>query len=391
MLTMLSGPRLIAFMLMLVLLSACGNAKPPRNAADIAARQFSTEGSALLGHGGKEQARQEAIDAAVEQASEQLRSKNSSAALVSEIKVVDEWQDDAVYHVQILAVLSDKPFCESSYRKKIVATGFPITTSDQLSSSESQDLYSGIPREINNRLLESGDFIARNQTNTVLYSRPDMAPELLPIPGYMGSPIVAIARKQDAQFVLSGVIRDFKIESGEYLRGSGVLSEIKAMFRDIVRRRSIGIDIYVHDGFTGALLFQHRYSDSIVGDVSLPAGYTVGSERFNSSPAGHKIAEIIHQASDDIHHMFACYPFATRVTRVVGNKIVIAAGAQEKVKPGDQFKLYPADGAEDSIADSHGVLTITDVSTNAAQGGLDAEGQILRIHPGDWAKSLANR
>ena len=261
-------------------------------------------------------------------------------------------------------------------------------TADQLSSSESQDLYSGIPREINNRLMEGGDFIGRNLTNTVLYSRPDMAPEIMPVPGYSGSPIVAIARKQDAQFVLSGVIRDFKIESGEYLRGSGVLSEIKAMFRDIVRRRSIGIDIYVSDGFTGALLFQHRYSDSIVGDVSLPAGYTVGSERFNSSPAGHKIDEIIHQASDDIRRMFACYPFATRVTRVVGNRIVIGAGAQDKVKPGDRFKLYPADGAEESITESQGVLTISDVSSNAAQGTLDAEGQILSVHPGDWVKSL---
>ena len=381
--------RLITVLLITLMLSACRPAKP-LNASEVAARQVSAEGSALLGAGGKEQARQEAIDAAVEQAAEQLRGKNPGASLVSEIKVVEEWQDAAVYHVQILAVLSDKSFCESSYRKKIVATGFPIMNADQLSSSESQDLYGGIPREINNKLMESGDFIGRNLTNTVLYSRPDMAPELLPIPGYSGSPIVAIARKQDAQFVLSGVIRDFKIESGEYLRGSGVLSEIKAMFRDMVRRRSIGIDIYVYDGFTGALLFQHRYSDSIVGDVSLPAGYTVGSERFSSSPAGHKIDEIIHLASDDIHRMLACYPFASRVTRVVGNRIVIGAGAQDKVKPGDRFKLYPADGADDSIADSHGLLTITDVSTNSAQGSLDAESQILSIHPGDWVKSLGS-
>ncbi len=381
--------RLIALMFITMLLSGCSNTKPPLNASEISARQISTEGSALLGSGNKEQARQEAIDNAVEQASEQLRAKNPGASLVSEIKVVDEWQDDAVYHVQILAVLSDKQLCESNYRKKIVATGFPIMTADQLSSSESQDLYSGIPREINNRLMESGDFIGRNLTNTVLYSRPDMAPELLPIPGYSGSPIVAIARKQDVQFVLSGVIRDFKIESSEYLRGSGVLSEIKALFRDMVGRRSIGIDVYVYDGFTGTLLFQHRYTDSIVGDVSLPAGYTVGSERFNSSPAGHKIDGIIHQASDDIHRIFACYPFATRVTRVVGNRIVIGAGAQDKVKPGDRFKLYSGDGAEESIAESQGVLTISDVSSNTAQGSLNAEGQILSIHPGDWVKSLA--
>jgi len=78
------------------------------------------------------------------------------------------------------------------------------------------------------------------------------------------------------------------------------------------------------------------------------------------------------------------------VTRVVGNRIVIAAGAQDKVKPGDRFKLYPADSADESIADSHGMLTITDVSSNSAQGSLDADAQILSIHPGDWVKSMAN-
>jgi hypothetical protein len=379
----------------ILLLSACNDGKQRLDPSTIAARQISVEGSAFIGEGGKDQARQEAMDAAIAEASEQLKRKNSSAMLVSDIKVVDEWQEGNVYHVQVLAVLSDKQLCASAYRKKIVATAFPIVTTDQIAGTESQDLYGGIPREINNRLMESGDFIGRNLTNTVLYARPDMAPDILPSTSYYGSSILDIARRQDAQFVLSGVIRDFKIESGEYLRGSGLFAEIKAAARDIVGRRSIGIDVYVHDGFTGALLFQHRYNDSILGDVSLPAGYTVGSERFNSTPAGHKIDQIIHQASDDIHRVFGCYPFASRVSRVVGNRIVIVAGAQDKVKAGDRFKVYPAISSVDSngaaIMDSLGVLTITEVSSNSAQGTLDADGQALRVHPGDWVKSSATQ
>ena len=109
------------------------------------------------------------------------------------------------------------------------------------------------------------------------------------------SAILDVARRQNAQLVLSGVIRDFKVESTEYVRGSGVLAELKSVMRDYIARRSIGIDVFVHDGFTGALLFQHRYTDSILGDVSLPSGYTVGSERFDSTSAGHKITQIIAQ------------------------------------------------------------------------------------------------
>jgi len=379
-------------LLVLLLLSACSETKPPLNASEVSARQTSAEGSALLTQAGKPQARREAIDAATQIAAEQLRNKNpDTATLMTDIKVVDEWQEGNVYHVQILAQLSDKQICESAYRKKIVATAFPVVNADQISASESQDLFGGIPREINNRLAESGDFIGRNLTNTVLYSRPDIAPDILPSTSYVGSSILNIARQQDAQFVLAGVIRDFKIESTQYVRGTGLFAEIKSLVRDMVARRSIGIDIYVYDGFSGALLFQHRYSDSILGDVSLPAGYTVGSERFNDTPAGNSINNIIQQASDDIRHMFLCFPFASRVTQISQNHIIIAAGAQDKVKLGDQFKIYPASTNSNSFGTtfpaSQGILTITDVSSNAAMGSLDSGGEILSVHPGDWVKS----
>lgn len=384
--------KVLLFLLISILLSACSDGKERLTPSAVEARQISAEGSAFIGEGGKDQARRDAMDAAISAASDQLKRKNAAATMIGDIKVVDEWQEGSVYHVQILAVLSDKQGCASSHRKKIVATAFPIVTSGQISGSESQDLYGGIPREINNRLMESGDFIGRNLTNTVLYARPDMAPDILPASNYFGSSVINIAQQQNAQFVLSGVIRDFKIESGEYVRGSGILAGIKAQVRDIIGRRSIGIDVYVHDGFTGALLFQHRYTDSILGDISLPAGYTVGSERFNATPAGHKIDQIIHQASDDIRNVFGCYPFASRVTEVFDNRVVIAAGAQDKVKVGDKFKVYPAlsnaAGTGAAITESMGVLTITEVSSNAAQGTLDDERQSLRVLPGFWVKSL---
>lgn len=378
----------ILSLLIPILLSACSDGNRRLDPSEVAARQVSVEGSAFVGAGGKEQARREAIDAATAEASTQLKLKNASPLLVSDIKVVDEWQDGNVYHVQILAVLSDGKRCASPYRKKIVATAFPAVIPDHVSSSESQDLYGGIPREINNRLMESGDFIGRNLTNTMLYGRPDMAPDIVPYGGFSSSTIIDIARRQDAQFVLSGVIRDFRIESAQYLRGAGVFAEIKAMARDIVGRRSIGIDVYVHDGFTGALLFQHRYTDSVIGDVSLPNGYTVGSERFNATPAGHKIDQIIRQASDDIHGLFGCYPFASRVTQVSGNRVIIAAGAQDKVKVGDRFKVYSS-VSSNSVAgmDSQGVLTITEVASNSAQGNMDEGGLAARVYPGDWVKS----
>lgn len=360
-------------------------------ATELSSRQMVAEGSAVIGDSGKDAARRAAIDAAVGTASVQLRrNAGATAMLIGDVKVVDEWQEAGVYHVQVLAMLMEKQQCASSYRKKIVATAFPIMNIDQVSSLETQDLYSGIPREITNRLMETGDFIGRNLTNAVLYSRPDMAPEILSADGSSTEyQIQHLARLQNAQFVLSGVIRDFRIESTDYVRGGGVLAELKSRMRDYIARRGVGIDVYVHDGMSGALLFQHRYTDSVLGDVSLPNGYNVGSERFNATPAGNKLNEIIQQASDDIHRLFSCYPFASRVLQVANNRIVIAAGSQDKIKVGDQLMVYAAALSGGGLSEPEGVLTITDVNAATASGSLDATAHAGVVKPGDWVKSFS--
>ena len=374
--------------LLLVCLSACSGDGKREISESSANSQVTVQGSAPLAATTVAQARQAAIDDAVANAAVQLRRKNGSKMLISDIKVVDEWQDGGQYHVQAVAVTSDKQLCASPYRKKLVATAFPIMNAEQISGTESQDLFSGIPREISNRLMESGDFIARNQTNVFLYARPDTAPEIPADGGLPGAAIFNMARQNDAQLVLSGVIRDFKIESTEYTRGSGVFAQMKWAMRDVIARRSVGIDVFVHDGFTGALVFQHRYTETILGDVSLPAGYTVGSLRFDSTPAGHAITEIVSQASDDIQKLFGCYPFSARVSQVSGNRVTIAAGAQDKIKAGDRMTVYSAGFSHNAglgFSNTLGILTIDQVGPTLASGSIEA-GSIVR--PGDWVRSL---
>ncbi len=385
------------YFVLLLLFSACSSMDADRKQNNIASRQVTVQGSAPILDNNIDQARQAAIDNAISNASSQIKRNNDKAAslLAGDIKIVDEWQADNAYHVQALAVLTRQQSCQSPYRKKIVATGFPVMNADQISGTESQDLFSGIPREISNRLMETGDFIARNMTNTVLYGRPDLAPEILSSTGGGSATIlIDIAKRQEAQFVLSGVIRDFKVESTEYVRGSGVLAALKSSMRDYIARRSIGVDVFIHDGFNGALLFQHRYTDTILGDVSLPAGYNVGSEGFESSPSGHKISEIIHQASDDIQQLFACHPFAAYVAQVDNNRITITAGAQNKIRVGDRFMVYNA-GFSDTVGmgftDSIGTLLISDVGPSMASGSLEGESNHRKVRPGDWVRSLPIR
>lgn len=356
-------------------------------------RVITVQGQAPITKGAKLLARAQALKNAIKNVNAEIGGKASSQTLLGSTKVVDEWVTDDTYHLQTLTVVTKGKSntiqsCHAPYRKTIIATGFPIVTSGQLSANESQDIYSGIPREIMNLLMESGDFIGQNETHTNLYSEPDTAPKITSETGYDDSIVMNLAQEHGGQYVLSGVIRDFEIESTEYRRGAGIFSQIKSMAREFSARRGIAIDIYVHDGFSGALLFQHRYTDTVVGDVWIPVGYTVGSERFKATPAGHKVSKIIRLASQDISKLFACYPFITRIIKVEDKKVYIKAGLQTKLRQGDSLTAYATNqNVEMQENLLIGILNIKNVQGNFSVGEMEVAVDARKIKAGDLVKS----
>ncbi len=382
----------IQCVLITCLLFIQGCAKPTASESDADAihnkRVIIVQGQASIKNGAKLLARNQAFTDAIKNAAVEAGSQISAELLLGSSKVVDEWVEGDVYNLQVLTVLSGGLSCHSPYRKRIVATGFPGVVSGQISANETQDLYSGIPREIMNILMETGRFIGHNETHTVVYSRPDMAPEIIDPTAYQDSIVVQLAQEHGAQFVLSGVIRDLEVESTEYIRGAGVFAEAKSLMRDFVARRGVSIDVYVHDGMNGALLFQHRYIDSVIGDVWIPSGYSVGSARFKSTPTGHKLSKMIQLASKDIERLFSCYPFSTKVIKVKNEKVYIAAGSLDKLKQGDSLVVY----ATNSMAGMQehrviGVITIQDVQSRFSIGKMEIVSDYRKIKVGDLVKS----
>lgn len=397
-----------------ILLSlSCTNVQPQVHAAPSSV--VTVEGQAAISKGMPLLARKQALQDAIRQASLQssvnIRSRtlvdqNSvaqdtfsvhSAAAVTNSKIIKEWTADNIHHVVAQVELSADNACNPQYRKRIIATAFPLAKQEQVTGYETQDLSSGIPRELNNLLMESGDFIGSNATNINLYPRADLAPEMQDRTAYRPSKLMQLAASNGAHLVLSGVIRDMEVESSEYMRGAGPLAFARSLARDVVARRGIGIDVFVHDGLTGALLLQQRYVDDVIGDVWIPATYTVGSERFNSTSSGAKIAQIIERASADIRHTLSCYPFTTRIIEIKDNQVIIDAGAQEKLSVDDQLVVYSSSGNDLNLdgglsfigkdKQPAGVLTIRSVAPRHAIGTLEASARDLGIKVGDWVKS----
>lgn len=396
-------------LLSLVLLSQSYAVVQP--SADV----VTVEGQAVINRSMPQLAKQQALQDAIRQASMQssvnLHSQTTvnqnnvaldtvslrTAAAVKNTKIIREWTTGDIYHVVAMVELSADNSCTAHYRKRIVATAFPLAKQEQVSGNETQDLYGGIPRELNNHLIESGDFIGSNATNINLYPRADLAPEIQDRTAYRPSKVMQVAASNGTQLVLSGVIRDLEVESSEYMRGAGPLAFVKSLVRDVVARRGIGVDVFVHDGYTGALLFQQRYIDEVLGDVWIPATYTVGSERFNSTSTGAKIAQIINQASIDIRQALSCHPFTARIVEIKDDKVFIDAGTQERLNVGDQLVVYNT-GGEDLNLDGGtsfvgkdrlpaGVTTIINATPRYSVGSLEAPARDLGVRIGDWVQS----
>ncbi|MCX7074835.1 MAG: flagellar assembly protein T N-terminal domain-containing protein [Methylococcales bacterium] len=401
-----------------VLLGAvsCATNQTPAISTVIPTQSIVTvEGQSVIHNGvillAKKQALQDAIRVASQQSSVAVHSQSSvsnnnvqldsmtmrSASAVSNTKILKAWEDNGIYHVKAMVELSPTGMCKQIYRKRIIATAFPRVAAEQVSDYETNDLDNGIPREINNLLMESNQFVGINATHIAIYPRPDLAPSLQENTAYQVSKVVQLASKSGAQFVLSGVIRDLEIASDEYMNGSGIVALANSWARHFSGKRNIGIDVYVHDGMTGALLMQKRYVDKSEGSVMIPASYTVGSDGFRTTETGRKITEIIGKASNDIEQALNCYPFSTRIADIKGDKVFIDAGAQEKLNVGDQLIVYSTansdlylDGGSSFIASDKqpvSVLTIQSITPRYAIGSIEGSVSKLGIKVGDWVRS----
>lgn len=396
----------------IVLTQACARPVVTQTPASFT---VNVEGQAAITHNSKLLARKQALQDAVRHAALQsgvmVKGQTSlshggvlfdtftlrTAAAVNFSKITDEWEENNIYHVRAWVTLSGSDFCTPQYRKRIVATGFPLAQPEQLSGTESQDISSGIPREIMHLLMESRDFIGVNHTHISLYPQADVASTLDGHQPYTVSSAMQMASQDGGQLVLSGVIRDLKIELANDVQGYGLLAMAKSMARNMWAKRSIGLDIYVHDGFTGALLTQYRYTDEAGGDVWVPANVTVGSEGFRDTAVGAKLSKIIASASVDLRKALSCYPFTTRIIQIDGDKVFIDAGAQENINMGDQFVVY-ADTSEELHLEGFrqyagrdkqpvAVLTIRDIKPRYAIGELDVPPKGLGVQEGDWVRS----
>lgn len=344
--------------------------------ASVAAQTIEAEGVAAIAADGRDQARQRAVQDALHQASlsaSALVQGSSSVNGAGELKenlqvttnarvanhtVLQEWESNGLLHVLVRAEVQDEappcgttsaaPAAAAVQRKKVTVTRFYVANPIQV--EDLADIRNGYPQELLRRLGVRGGVLPVNATSSLLPGGGEADPDS---PGNRDL-IRRIAEQTGSQLVISGVIRDAG-SGAETLRpyvgwqGSekGRRSEIGLPWPGVAvgvkpeaSQRRLDVEVFVHDGLTGALVARQRQAAVTNGRVVVGRDIPFASAAFFATPFGSVVDQTLNSETAAIGRDLDCLPFAANIVRIDGKKIYIDAGATSKLAVGDKLTVY---------------------------------------------------
>lgn len=307
------------------------------------AETVEVEGVALIDDGGLGKARQLAVEDALRKAEESVGMEVSAAAIrtsnggmrentrfraqgvASHPLILKEWREDNALYVLVRAEVTPRQ-ASQQYRKKIAVTQFHVA--QPLQVQDLDNIWNGYPLALLRRLDESGLFLPIHTA-----TEPEFGKLALPLDRSQNRETVRLLAEQSgAQFVLSGVISDAGADAP-----TGLLP--KFLPNDSASRR-IEVEIFLHDGITGALITRFRAQESASGKPTVGRDKPFGSAAFFATPFGGAVARLLDKQAQFVANELGRLPFTAKVNRIEGNRLFFDAGATSGVAVDDKFMLY---------------------------------------------------
>lgn len=260
-------------------------------------------------------------------------------------EIVDEGRSGDVYQVTITAEVRPQAMCADSqqhYRKAIAVAGFSLISPQQASVGGLGNIEQALPQVLISALNGQAAVQALDASGVRLYADPRTAPAMENSQQRLTTS-VALATRLGAQYVVSGVVRDLDM--------TGVSAAVSAeqqrvSWRDLLGmpqqypQRQFAMEVFVHDGLSGALLFQRQYQTQGVWNVDTNRVIGFATPVFWKTRYGIEVQQLLSGVVDDVTEVLRCQPFMARIVATRGNRLHIEAGAVAGIHPGDRFQVY---------------------------------------------------
>lgn len=369
-------------------------------------------GRANVVNGQYELARQQAREDALQQAAMRIgatiegRQEMSNGALTKDdvavttraraksVVVVDESLSGSLLTMVINADMEKvEPYsCSSNkgngYKKEIAVLGFSVQYPRQAILGALNDIDRKLPSYLKERLHERDNLVVHESSQYQLYDEPINAPTTETSQRTL-TKVVQYAQQMGVQFIVSGIVRDLSV-ADETAFGNSVWSATKRFWRMADRNRRFVVDVFIHDGFSGSIVFQKSYRLTDVWNADSNESTGFASASFFKTPYGKGVAELLEGAAQEVNGAMRCQPFMARITRTDGKTVHFASGAAAGIRPGDQlavyrtYRFYDADllaGTE--LTNAKAALTVSQVHPSFSTGTISVDSGRLNIQPDD--------
>jgi len=315
-----------------------------------------------------------------------------SRAKVRHVEILDEKQKDGLLKIVINAELVDVNRCSASqangYRKKVAIVGFSMLRPLGAALGDLYNVERALPDYLGKQLSGYRNLRVYASSQLRFYNDSMNAPTSMTRRKTL-TQAVQLASKMGVQFIVSGTIRDMSVSNPDTFKESRWLDMARFLnLKD--KRRHFVFDLYIHDGYSGELIYQKQYET--IGKWSAPVEDKVrfASPEFWDTGYGKAVKTLIKESAADVEDSLRCQPFMTRITRVDGRNIQFDSGANSGIRPGDRlgvyrtFHLYMQDYLESTqLTNVKAELTVSQVFPGFSTGKIMVDASRLNIQPDD--------
>ncbi|MCK0163143.1 flagella assembly protein FlgT middle domain-containing protein [Marinobacter sp. S6332] len=301
-------------------------------------------------------------------------------------KVIREEQDIEAFEPNPLCSGADAP----KYRKKLAVAGFPLEHPEQSVFGGLNNVGKAVSSSLYQRLEQSQRVQAYSAPQWQMFASSSMAPTMIFGSSNRLGKYSAVSREMGAQFVMSGIIRDVSISDPEAW-STDYGSKMKRAVFGSDTRRNFELDMFVHDGYTGRVIMEKRYSGSGEWDVPRNKQVAFGSDRFFNTAYGQAVEKVLADMASDVLAQLDCQPMLVPITEVAGKDLLLDVGTPSGLLPGAKMRLVRA---ESSLArpdepaqlwDTDVELHIHSLSLDSARAWMPKLGSQINIQRGDYA------
>jgi hypothetical protein len=277
----------------------------------------------------------------------------------------------------------------SRIRKKVVVAGFNVENPDQAVFGGLGSVGRAANEWLYQNLQATGEVLPLSAPGRQMFASLKAGPTL-EIAGNRLEQYSAVSRQMGAQFVVSGIIRNLNVNRAESWDSSYASSIKRSLFSADTVREFV-VDVVLHDGYTGQVVSEQRYTASGRWDIPRTGKVSFGSPVFNESEYGIAVAEVFDGITDDLMSTIDCQALLVPILEVSGKELLLDIGTRSGLLPGDKLRVVRAESslqrpnAPPKLWDTGVDLHLHQLSLDTSRAWMPEEGAIINVRKGDYA------